>query len=305
MRYDAVSIAYGEIAVKSWNVRRRLEKLLERNIKAALKDAGIRVLETLYYPGRIYVHVSDPLKAVKVLRYIPGVTSAMPCVRVDADIDSISEAAAKLLQSRRFLTFAVRTQRIDKTYPLKSIDVNREVGAYLKELYKARVDLKSPEVEIFVELVRGSAYVSTYKIRCIGGLPVGSEGRAVVEVKESVNALASYVLAVKRGIEPIIVCVECSERVLEYLTRFVRGLKIESVVVKECDAHRVVSEKLNELGEYRILVHYTQSPHEASMLKQLLNATVLTPVAALDGMLLSTLLGEFYRELLELLANTH
>src|SRR4029077_16166447 len=83
------------------------------------------------------------------------------------------------LNGARFETFRIETQRGDKTFPLNSPEINRQLGAAVKEQSGARVDLSNPELTVTVEILPRDAFFGFEKISGAGGLPVGASGRLV------------------------------------------------------------------------------------------------------------------------------
>ena len=193
-----VLVRYGELALKSEPVRRRFERRLVSNMNLALK--GLRYLMRRER-GRIFVDTSSPTSITKRLTKVPGIVSVSPSIRVAASMDEIRSAAIKTAKKilGPGLSFALRTSRVGK-HPFSSKDVNVEVGsAILSEIRGARVDLSSPDREIFVEIREKDAYVFAESVDGVGGLPVGTQGRAVALLTGSCNDVFAAYLMMKRG----------------------------------------------------------------------------------------------------------
>src|SRR5256712_12750500 len=82
----------------------------------------------------------------------------------------------RLVEGRTFASFRISARRAFKTYPLTSVELNRELGAFVLERVAARVDLRHPELEIHVEVMPAETFVYVEPVAGTGGLPVGASG---------------------------------------------------------------------------------------------------------------------------------
>ena len=87
------------------------------------------------------------------------------------DIEALRARILEALNGTRFESFRIETQRGDKTFPLNSPEINRRLGAAVKEKSAARVDLTHPELTVFVEILPRDAFFGFNKIPGAGGLP--------------------------------------------------------------------------------------------------------------------------------------
>ncbi len=193
-----IIVRYGELSLKSEPVRRRFEQRLIFTINSALKGLKYTVRKER---GRIFVDTSSPAAAAKRLTRVPGIVSVSPAVKIAADMGEIRSAALGVAKRvlRAGMSFAVRTSRVGE-HPFSTRDVNVEVGsAILSKIKGIRVNLSSPDRGIFIEIRGGNAYIFTETMRGVGGLPVGTQGRAVALFSGSHNDLAAAYLMMKRG----------------------------------------------------------------------------------------------------------
>ncbi len=183
-----ILVRYSELFLKSESVRRRWESILVGNIRAGI-DA-----EVVSKRHRIFVHA--PLaEAQPVLEKVFGVHSFSEVAECPNDLDSLKQAALPLLGEG---SFAVRTNRADKTYPMNSQDVSKEVGAFLVEKKGQKVNLSAPDSEVFIELFDGTAFLFSKKLPGPGGLPLGTGGRLLL-LNDSDDAVLAGWLMMKRG----------------------------------------------------------------------------------------------------------
>ena len=119
------------------------------------------------------------------------------------DFDTICQTAEDYLGSELhgIRTFKVEARRADKTYPMTSPELMRELGAYLlgKHNY-LKVDVHNPQFKVIVEIRDYGAYIHGPKIQGEGGLPVGTSGRALNMLSGGIDSpVAAYRMA-KRGL---------------------------------------------------------------------------------------------------------
>jgi len=197
-------VRFGELALKSRYVRRQLRDRLVANIQDLFASEGVECV-TESDEARVYVHVNDPAKALAILGRVFGVVSISPAVEVHADLDSLrkavrSEAATALSAGQ---SFALRPRRVG-THPFTSQDLARELGEDVRRDHpKVRVDLDDPDVEIHVEVRHNRAFVFREIRAGPGGLPLGSQGRALAVVQDQAGMVAAW-MGMKRGCRTVI-----------------------------------------------------------------------------------------------------
>jgi tRNA uracil 4-sulfurtransferase len=189
----------GEASLKGRN-RRRFLDALRRNLKAALRRLDARI-ET---GGSVLViAVADELAADEVasrLERVFGFAAASVCLRCERDAEAIADVAMVAFERQRPETFAVRVRRRDKSFPLTSQDLERQVGAAIQRRTALPVDLGNPGLELRVELDVGAAYVHVRELATAGGLPVGTSGRALTLLSGGIDSPIASLFAMKRGL---------------------------------------------------------------------------------------------------------
>ncbi len=185
---EVALVRYSELGLKSDRVRRRMERKLMENIE---KQTGGKAFKRA---ARILVVGGEWERLSKVF----GVASWSPAVEVRADLEEIKEAALRLYSGG---TFRITAQRVTKDFPLTSMEINREVGAYIVDKTGAKVDLKNPDVEIGVEIIGRRAYLFTERHGGPGGLPVGVEGDVVLLFSGGIDSPVAGWMVGKRGVE--------------------------------------------------------------------------------------------------------
>jgi thiamine biosynthesis protein ThiI len=204
LRPDIILARYGEIGLKSPPVRRRFEQTLQSNIEQAFEQEGLDcVIRRLW--GRLLVSSSDIDRATPILRKIFGLTSVSPAVvrssKLDALLPAIGEYyAEQFAQKPTARSFAIRARR-SGSHPYSSQDVAKQGGGAVLSHPKGqhlKVDLEDPDIEIFVEVRDDKAYLFSQTVRGPGGLPMGSQGRVLVMLKDLHSLVAAW-LMLKRG----------------------------------------------------------------------------------------------------------
>ncbi|HIE50861.1 MAG TPA: tRNA 4-thiouridine(8) synthase ThiI [Armatimonadetes bacterium] len=200
-----ILVRYGEIGVKGKN-RSIFERQLVRNIRRALR--GLPEVEVRREWGHLTVTLPEdaPLTvAVDRLQQVFGIVYFAPATSVENDLEAIKRAAWEVLRPLTFTSFKVDTKRSYKDFPLKSPEVNAEVGAYLQQHSQAEVDLTAPQVTCYLEISPQRTYIHTQRIPGPGGLPVGVSERAVSLLSAGIDSPVASYLMLKRGVEVVFV----------------------------------------------------------------------------------------------------
>lgn len=203
-KVDIILLKYGEIALKGLNKPMFERKLLE-NIRRALRGAG--EFSVRKAQSTIYVEPdgdADMLAAAERLKKVFGISNICLVTKCEKNMEAIAAAAAMCVKSdmeeRGGRTFKVEARREDKTFPLRSPDICRQIGGVvLKNVDGVSVDVHKPDIQVNIE-VRGDALVYTDKLRGAGGMPVGTNGKAALLLSGGIDSpVAGYMIS-KRGV---------------------------------------------------------------------------------------------------------
>jgi len=210
---NVVIVRYGELALKSTGVRNWYEKILMKNIAAMLDSRKIPYSLLRREWGRIFIETTDP-RAAGAAADVFGVVSTSPALVTEPDLESAARTCALLgtglIQEGE--SFAIRARR-SGNHSFSSADVGRTCGdavwnALEKEGKSPRVNLSSPDKEIFVEMRQNLAYVYLETIKGVGGLPLGTQGSMVVLMSGGLDSPVAAWLMMKRGV--MIIPVYCN-----------------------------------------------------------------------------------------------
>lgn len=204
--FKAFLIKYAEIGIKGKN-RYLFEEALAQQIKYALKrcEGEFKITRT---QGRIYVDALSEFdfdETVDELKTVFGVSGICPVVHVeDEGFEKLSEAIVKYMDDvypDKNITFKVQARRARKNYPLNSMELNREIGgAVLDAFPEIRVDVHKPDVLLNVE-IREKIYIYSEVIPGPGGMPVGSNGKAMLLLSGGIDSPVAGYMVAKRGVK--------------------------------------------------------------------------------------------------------
>ncbi len=198
-RYDHILIRYGELSLKGKN-RNKFIKALYDNVRKALKNFEGLEYERQHDRMYIYLHQEDPEQVKDVLSKVFGISSFSLAVKVQPDMDQIKEAVKQCLDLATPKTFKVAARRSDKTFPLISDTINRQVAGEILRNSSWRVDVHDPDVKIIIEVHRDAAYIMTDRVAGAGGYPVGVGGKAMVCLSGGIDSPVASYLMMKRGV---------------------------------------------------------------------------------------------------------
>ena len=224
-----VLVRYGELALKSPPVRREFERTLSHNVLEQFSSEGVPCRLRNDH-GHLYVEAEAATPAIRILRRIFGVTSVSEVLEVETDRAIITRTALELIgpQLHAGSRFAVRARRTGQ-HPFTSQQLAAETGGDILEHFKdlaLKVDLETPEVELFVEVRDRRTYLYLGRSSGPGGLPMGVAGRVAALVDGPRGALGAYLL-MKRGCRCAIVVLPTGERLVdEVLRRFDPKLRV-------------------------------------------------------------------------------
>lgn len=204
--YQSFLIKYAEIAIKGKN-RHLFEDALVSRMVHALEpvDGEFKVRKE---QGRIYVEVLgdyDYEEVITALSHVFGIVGICPVVIVeDEGFDALAEEVVSYIDKvypDKNLTFKVDARRARKNYPMDSMEINAELGGRILDAYpQMKVDVHNPDIKIHVE-IRNQINIYSQEIPGPGGMPVGTNGKAMLLLSGGIDSpVAGYMIA-KRGVK--------------------------------------------------------------------------------------------------------
>jgi len=207
---SGIVLKYGEVFLKRGR-RKYFLNVLARNLQRTLHRVAPQLKLTRPYGSFLVLPIEagqaiDDADSIAVeLAKVFGIVWASPCdilnnVSVEA-AEAATVAYAQKHRRRRHHTFKIETRRAFKRFPMTSIDCNRHLGsAVYTALGDIEVDIHDPDLTIHVSiqeeriLIHGSAHPG------VGGLPVNSNGHALLLLSGGIDSPVAGWLTQKRGV---------------------------------------------------------------------------------------------------------
>ena len=196
---NSIVVHYQEIALKGKNRPWFMGRLV-RNLRAALSDLDVQAVRPLM--GRIEVVLGPAAtrdEAGDRIRRTFGIANFSYAGRTRLDLDVLTAAILRDLESRTCDSFRVSARRADKRFPLTSPQVEREIGGSIRAARGWRVDLEHADLVVHVELLSNEAFYFFGKERGPGGLPTGTAGRVVTLLSGGIDSPVASHRMMKRG----------------------------------------------------------------------------------------------------------
>ena len=215
--YNSIICRYNEIATKG-NNRSMFENTLIRNMKRMTKD-HVPGLNYVKMRGRIFIHknefevfTDEEQKYLKErLKDCFGLDSFSFCIEgertIEAVLDHIKNAVKPLFEEKietlgRPVKFRTRARRSDKSFPLRSKEIEIETATMIEEMIgenKVQIDLMDPDISIGVEIREKNSTIFLETVKARGGLPVGSNSPLLGMLSGGIDSPVACAMAMKLG----------------------------------------------------------------------------------------------------------
>ena len=194
-----VIVKFHELALKGRN-RPTFIRMLSDNLRVATGDLEVEKV----WEGQMMIGLSlssdDAWTSVRErVKNCFGVAKFFRAYMVPPTLGHVMEILIQTLKDRSFQTFRITANRADKEFPLKSPVIQRELGTYVHEITGASVDLKTPDLEVFVDVLSRNILVYFDEIQGYGGLPVGISGNVVALLSGGIDSPVAAWQMMKRG----------------------------------------------------------------------------------------------------------
>jgi len=194
-----------ELALKGKNRPWFMRKLTD-NLRIATRGSGVERI----WKGQLMVGLTlsdeECWPEVKSrLKEVFGVAKFYKAYELPQDLDGLKARIPEFLEGRTFSSFRITTNRADKRFPMNSEEVNRDLGAFVKDLTGAQVNLKYPELSIYVDIQTSGFLVYFDEVKAHGGLPVGVSGKVAVMLSGGIDSPVAAWQMMKRGCQAMFV----------------------------------------------------------------------------------------------------
>jgi len=188
-------IRYGELWLKGDKVKANFIHILISNIQTILpKNAKLS-----YKDNYLYLTATPTKKLLDNLSKISGITSFSVTDKIDNSIKTLSNKSLQIANSQKQIsTFAIDAKR-DKSYPLKSPQIEATIGEHILKNTSLKVNLKNPDLTIYLKIQKDTTFIYSNKIKGLGGLPLKTAGKIVSLISHGLDSPVATILLIKRG----------------------------------------------------------------------------------------------------------
>ena len=202
MEPNHILVRFGELTTKGKNRKLFIRKLL-KNTKEILHDFDHLEYELTYDRLYIYLNGEDAQAVSDKLKTIFGIHNFSLCYKVEHDLEKAKEVVTYIIDHDEGTTFKIDTKRHDKSYPKTSIEMNKEIAAYVfhHTTKNLSVDVHHPQILVRVEYRKDAIYIMDNTIPGAGGYPVGIGGKALLMLSGGIDSPVAGYLTMKRGVD--------------------------------------------------------------------------------------------------------
>ena len=202
---EMILCKYGEIALKGTN-RAYFETILRKNLKRHVAPFG--KFDIYMMQSTVYIEPKDDFcdiaSAYDAAKKTFGVVAVSRAFATEKTVDAITAAVERIMPLISGVkSFKVEAKRSDKSFPLTSPEICSEIGGVILDLSHGRlkVDVHEPEAVVRVEVRDKNAFITAGQEKAVGGMPVGSNGSALLLLSGGIDSpVAGYMMA-KRGVK--------------------------------------------------------------------------------------------------------
>ncbi|WP_270596553.1 tRNA uracil 4-sulfurtransferase ThiI [Anaerococcus vaginalis] len=319
---DLLSVSFGELFLKGKN-RNKFFKAAIDNIKRNIKDIGY---EDMYLESsKLYIKAdkNDFDDLIREIKKVFGIIYISEIKRCDKKIESIEDALKEILDNMdiKNKSFKVITNRVDKTFEIKSPEFSQMMGGFILKNYakknNLKVDVHNPDFKVFID-IKKYAYVYANRHEGMGGLPLGSSGNGLLLLSGGIDSPVAGFMMAKRGMR--INCLHfhsypfTSKRALQkaidlgkILSQYTGNMRIYSVnmaeiyksINKNCHRNQTtilsrrfmmrIAEKISEKNSYDALITgeslgqvASQTIESMTVIEDATKLPIFKPLIALD-----------------------
>ncbi len=319
---DLLSVSFGELFLKGKN-RNKFFKAAIDNIKRNIKDIGY---EDMYLESsKLYINAdkNDFDDLIREIKKVFGIIYISEIKRCDKKIESIEDALKEILDNMdiKNKSFKVITNRVDKTFEIKSPEFSQMMGGFILKNYakknNLKVDVHNPDFKVFID-IKKYAYVYANRHEGMGGLPLGSSGNGLLLLSGGIDSPVAGFMMAKRGMR--INCLHfhsypfTSKRALQkaidlgkILSQYTGNMRIYSVnmaeiyksINKNCHRNQTtilsrrfmmrIAEKISEKNSYDALITgeslgqvASQTVESMTVIEDATKLPIFKPLIALD-----------------------
>ena len=194
-----ILIKYGELTTKKGN-RNFFVNLLYKSIQNKIKGYNVKIFKDL---SRMYIEFAekDLDNILERVNKIFGIHEYLVAYKVNTIDEEIRNKVLEIVKQEKFNTFKVETKRSYKNFPIQSLEYSSILGGViLKNIPNIKVDVKSPELTVNVEIRKDYTYIFTNYYYGLGGYPNNTLGKGMLMLSGGIDSPVAAYLAIKRGV---------------------------------------------------------------------------------------------------------
>jgi len=202
---NAIVAHYKELALKGRNRPWFIQRLV-RNLRLALADVDVTAVRAVM--GRIEIELGSEAAwsdARERVSRIFGVANFSYAGRSSLDLEEVAAAILRDLADRNPASFRVAARRSDKSFPIASPAIEREVGGRIKAARGWTVNLDAPALTVHVDVLPRGTFYYFGKEPGAGGLPTGSSGRVACLLSGGIDSPVAAYRMMRRGCSVLLV----------------------------------------------------------------------------------------------------
>lgn len=202
---EIILLKIGELVLKGLN-RYKFEEKLIQTIKRRINKFGkfdIKKAQSTFNiePRTDDIDIDEVVIALTRVFGIAAIEKACVCSK---DMEEICDFAVvynkQCLDKAR--SFKVDAKRSDKNFQYNSPQICSILGGFILDKFPhIKVDVHNPEVVITVEIRDYAAYVHSLKIPGAGGMPIGTNGKALLMLSGGIDSPVAGYMTARRGVE--------------------------------------------------------------------------------------------------------
>lgn len=190
---------FHEPALKGKNRPMFLRRIAD-NLRQSVQGIGVEKV----WQGRLMIGITlaDDSQWPQVkerVRDCFGVAKFFPARKVGLNLEEVKKVLQSELKERKFETFRISARRSNKRFPSNSDQINRELGDYVRLLTSSKVQLKSPDLEISIDVINDGILVYFDEVQGYGGMPVGVSGATMTLLSGGIDSPVAAWQMMKRG----------------------------------------------------------------------------------------------------------
>ena len=194
-----VIVKFHEPALKGKN-RPMFLRRLASNLRRAIKGTGVERVWQAHLMICLALREDADWDTVRQrVADCMGVAKFYLATKVAPDLDAVKELLRAELPAQHFKTFRITAHRSNKRFPLRSIEINRKIGAYVEALTGARVRLHGADLEVLIDVVNDGMLVYFEPIQGYGGMPVDSSGDTMALMSGGIDSPVAAWQMMRRG----------------------------------------------------------------------------------------------------------